>query len=45
MEENFKELNTIEEANLIDLNNYTFLDRFSAVRGKFCFKIRESKRG
>lgn len=40
----FVECKTVEEANNIDLGQYTFLDRFSASKGLYCFKIRENKR-
>ena len=41
---NFVERSTVEEACKVDLNKYTFLERLSASRGLYCFKIRESKR-
>jgi len=41
---NFVEKETLSEANEVDLNVYTFLDRMSARRGSWCFKIREKKR-
>ncbi len=41
---NFLECGAVEDANKIDLDYYTFLDRVSASRGKYCFKIREGKR-
>lgn len=41
---NFLELVSVEEANKIDLNFYTFLERLSATKGLYCFKIREKKR-
>lgn len=41
---NFLEVTTVEDANKVDLNTYTFLERMSAERGKYCFKIRETKR-
>lgn len=41
---NFIELETVNEANKIDLDVYTFLERLSARRGMYCFKIREVKR-
>jgi len=44
MKDNFVEAETIECANKIDLDNYTFLERLSAKRGTWCFKIREAKR-
>lgn len=42
--DNFIEKKTVQDANTIDLNKYTFLDRLSAKLGKYCFKIRETKR-
>lgn len=44
MEENFLEKETTEQANLVDLDKYTFLERMSARKGVYCFKIREAKR-
>jgi hypothetical protein len=41
---NFLEKETLVEANEVDLGLYTFLDRLSARRGSWCFKIREAKR-
>lgn len=41
---NFLEVLSVEEANKIDLNLYTFLERLSAKKGIYCFKIREQKR-
>lgn len=41
---NFIECDTVFEANGIDLDKYTFLERMSAKTGKWCFKIRESVR-
>ena len=43
-EQNFIERPTVDEANQVDLDKYTFLERLSAKRGTYCFKIRESKR-
>ena len=40
---NFIEVVTVEEANRVDLNFYTFLERLSAKKGLYCFKIREKK--
>lgn len=40
MEPNFKECKSINEANQVDLNRYTFLERFSAERGLYVFKLR-----
>ena len=42
--DNFIEKKTVEEAREVSLDNYTFLERFSAAKGVYCFKIRESKR-
>lgn len=44
MKENFVEKDTVEEANNVDLSKYTFLERMSSVRNKYCFKIRELRR-
>jgi len=41
---NFLEVVLVEEANKVDLNLYTFLERLSAKKGIYCFKIREQKR-
>lgn len=41
---NFLEVLMVEEANKVDLNLYTFLERLSAKKGIYCFKIREQKR-
>ena len=41
---NFIEKTTVDEANKVNLDQYTFLERLSANRGVYCFKIRESKR-
>ena len=41
---NFIEVDTVDEANKIDLNFYIFLDKQSASRNKYCFKIREAVR-
>jgi hypothetical protein len=41
---NFLEVASVEEANNVDLNTYTFLERLSAQKGVYCFKIREAKR-
>ncbi len=40
---NFIECDTVEEANRIDLEIYSFV-RFSESRQKYIFKIREKKR-
>ena len=45
MTENFIEVRSVDEANRVDLNTYTFMERLSATRGTFIFKIRETKRG
>jgi len=44
VEINFIEKITVEEANEVDLDKYTFLERMSAQKGRYCFKIRESRR-
>lgn len=41
---NFIEFDSVDEANTVDLSIYTFLERLSAKKGKYCFKVRESKR-
>lgn len=41
---NFIECDNVLEANGVNLEKYTFLERLSATKGKYCFKIRESKR-
>lgn len=41
---NFLEMETLEKANDVSLNDYTFLERLSCKRGTWCFKIREAKR-
>jgi len=41
---NFVECETVELANKVDLDIYTFCERFSAKKGCYCFKIREAKR-
>lgn len=41
---NFVECDNVESANKIDLDVYTFLERISASKGLYCFKIREAKR-
>lgn len=38
--DNFIEKDTVIEANTVDLGKYTFLERLSAVRNKYCFKIK-----
>ena len=42
--DNFKEEKTVEDANEVNLSDYTFLERLSATKGMYCFKIRERKR-
>jgi len=37
----FLELATSEEASRVNLEDYVFLDRFSATRGLWCFKVRQ----
>lgn len=39
--ESFLELQTVEDANKVDLQKYTFLERMSATKGNYCFKIRQ----
>ena len=41
MQENFLELDTVQEANGVDLARYTFLERLSAQKSKYCFKVRQ----
>jgi hypothetical protein len=41
---NFLEKTSVDEANSVDLDRYTFMERLSAQRGVYCFKIRECKR-
>ena len=41
---NFLELKTVDEANQVNMNLYTFLEKLSTQRGMYCFKIREIKR-
>jgi len=41
---NFLEKKTVEEANEVDLDKYTFMPRLSAKKDAYCFKIREEKR-
>lgn len=41
---NFLELATVEDANVVNLDLYTFLERMSAKKGVYCFKVRENKR-
>jgi len=41
---NFVEKKNVDEANCVDLDHYTFMERLSSVRGMYCFKIREVKR-
>ena len=40
---NFIECETVEVANDINLKDYVFLERLSAEKGKYCFKIRQRK--
>jgi hypothetical protein len=40
---NFLEFDSLFEANNVDLHKFTFLERFSATRGKYCFKIKVSR--
>ena len=44
MSDSFVEVETVEEANKIDMSKYTFLERMSAKKGVYCFKIREARR-
>lgn len=41
---NFIERANVDDANTINLDEYTFLERLSANRGTYCFKVRELKR-
>lgn len=38
---NFLEFRSVDEANTVSLEDYVFLERLSAERGTFCFKIRQ----
>jgi len=40
---NFVEVETVDEANDVDLSMYTFCERLSAKRGMYIFKIRASQ--
>ena len=40
---NFIEVESVDAANKVSLKQYVFLDRFSAERRKYCFKIRQNK--
>jgi len=40
---NFLEFDNVEEANSVSLADYVFLERLSAEKGKYCFKIRQRK--
>ena len=40
---NFIEVETVVEANDVDLNKYTFCERISAKRGMYIFKIRAAQ--
>jgi len=42
--DNFIEKETVDDANAVDLDKYTFLERMSAKKGLYCFKVREAKR-
>ena len=42
--DNFLEKETVDDANNVDLDKYTFLERMSAKKGLYCFKVREAKR-
>jgi len=42
--ENFIEKETVDDANAVDLDKYTFLERMSAKKGLYCFKVRQAKR-
>lgn len=42
--EKFIEAETLHEANQVDMRYYTFLERLSAKKGVYCFKLREAKR-
>lgn len=44
IKQNFIEKDTVSEANTVDLTIYTFLEKMSAIRNRYCFKIRELKR-
>lgn len=37
----FLELATPEEASRVNLDDYVFLERLSATRGLWCFKVRQ----
>lgn len=37
----FLELNSAIEASRVSLEDYVFLERLSAERGSFCFKVRQ----
>lgn len=41
---NFKEYETLEGANQVNLDEYVFLERLSVERKCYCFKIREAYR-
>jgi hypothetical protein len=41
---NFLEKETVDDANDVDLDKYTFLERMSAKKGLYCFKVRQAKR-
>jgi hypothetical protein len=42
--ENFIEKETVDDANAVDLDKYTFLEKMSAKKGLYCFKVRQAKR-
>jgi len=42
--DNFIEKETVDDANAVDLDKYTFLERLSAKKGLYCFKVRQAKR-
>lgn len=43
MKENFIECETVEQANKVDLSQYTFLERLSAEKKLYVFKVRQRK--
>jgi len=42
--DNFIEKETVDDANTVDFDKYTFLERMSAKKGLYCFKVRQAKR-
>lgn len=42
--DNFVECHNALDANRVSLDHYTFLERLSAARNCYCFKIRERKK-